>query len=417
MFRSLLLFTLVFPISFVFAQGTQPILVAPGLSCSEPRLLAWGENANLNEDRLIYTRREAFIYGPSFQPETQVQVYDFNYQQEYPVNVPNSFTYMYRDDSVGISKDWIYWVRAFPTQSEIHLLNIFPPYQHVILDSAQHVTGGTRALESLTGGNEFDPIDRNDFILSWIKLTTSGTSYTETLHWCRVSDCLTANIQTGLPSYLSSSSPGTLPGESILQAIMSITGGSGPSLPGIIYQVKKTIPNVSYSWEAVQWSTPTTLAPSVGGPDIPISGMRWNGLFNGYMHDIPNTSRTAVSIRLPQVPSPTPALFTSNPPPELSDKELSISKASSMEGAVMFAYTRGHDSIVISPTPVPEVRVGFLVGGVPTPEIILQAPPPAWAEWMECAEPSVFGNRVVVICRHPDYRRELPLLFESICHP
>lgn len=379
-------------------------IVQAAPTCSVAMPFAWGERPHLTQDRVIFTRVDLITPRTAPHPDYEMGVYDFSYAQEFFPIFPTSFTQIYSDESAGISKDWVYWIRNYGGSSEIHLANVWPPYQHLVLDTAQHLGGTEIALTHLSGGNEFNPVDRNDFFLSWTKSSGSVATPQKTFHWCRLSDCVGSVIQTGWP--------GLNPGEEITQGVVSLTGGAGPQQPGIVYQVKRPMPTPFYAWESL-WNGNSHLILGVAnGPASPISEMVWSGLFHGYTREM-GFAQSAVSLSLPMISYPA-AIFTSSPPWDGSDHGISISKASSNEGEVLFGFTRTFQSQLTTSSSPSEVRIAFYGNGGISQDVPVPVVP---SDWNECSEVSVFGNRVVMTCRNPNYLREIPILFESICHP
>ncbi|MFN7685421.1 MAG: hypothetical protein ACK5QT_08430, partial [Oligoflexia bacterium] len=385
-------------------------------TCSMAVPFAWGESPKLSEDRVLYSREDRFSGNAPVGSGRTMAVYDFNYQMEFaPIFVPQ-YVQSFSDIEYGISKDWVYWIRTFGSFAEVHVANVYPPYQHTVLDTAlPHTQGGVHiALEQLSGGHEFAPADRNDFVLSWIKTAPIPGGISRTLRWCRIQDCLAFNITDGLPAYIGPTTPGNQPNQAILSAHLSQSGGGGPGAPGVVYHIEDRSNGYSTSWESTYGAAHSSIAPFSGGLAHTISQMDWSGLYIGMTREW-QLGQTAVSLSLPVLQYPA-TLFTSSPGLGENDSGMSVSRAMSSQGQLMFAFTRDRNQSAntSSVTLDTEVRVGFYSPLGTTTDVAIQVPP---LPWSACSEASVFGNRVVMTCRDPVDPRLIPILFESICSP
>jgi hypothetical protein len=334
-------------------------------------------------------------------PSRNIGVYDLSNNVDYfPVASSSSNT---KDVFPRVAGDLLTFIRATGGSSEIHLLDLRNPQNWVVIDSSPGVFPWVLSMGSLSGSNDLDPTNENDFVLSWIRFHGGGYPY-EFKSCNSLSQCFQGVFNIGLPSG-AAGAPGTFTGEEIREGHYVRETGVGAPLsqsdPMALYLIQDSSSSL-ISWHLYLSGAAIPITSPVPETRYPFYGLDVKGRYFSFSRFI-NPTTIEASIR-DIYGSLSASLFQSAPPLGAVDTQLTISNLRSSVGR-MLAFSRAINGRT-------SVHVSFIEGLLRIPVVV--RPALAFASWNNCSQPTVSINNVVMSCQNPNFPG-LPLLFVASC--
>jgi hypothetical protein len=378
------------------AAAPKPAIFRAPPSCAPAQPVAIGEMPEIWGDRVVYSRQDVGVPGAWLQPgPRRIGVVDLASSVDfYPVFPSPNYT---SDLLPVIAGDFIAFIRVQGAVTEVHVAQIVPPFIQVVVETRTAPLPGVPSVYRLVAGSEYDPVNPNDFVLSWSVVNFQGTEETR---WCRLNDCLQSVVSTGLPAG-ANGAPGTGPNEIVTEASASVLYSGQGGEPGFVYAVKDPL-STQMSWHTTisGFTLPLTI-PFPIGPTMPMLSTRWVGDYILFGAVAPPHREVFVSH--PFLPAPQ-HLYRSQPPLGFGDSDLRMSQVASLEGLPMISFTR------IDATSSSVMVTFFDPAGSALPTKVQ----PAWSNWSNCTRGRSSGNRVVMSCTNPAMPG-VPLIFATKC--